>query len=180
MSVLSQPHAMPSKARKDRGTATQTGSTSVEEYWDWVAVGLFLMVTVDLLTSLYAAEVVGIEHESNPVIRYLLSRSVGVVALAHIAAVVLVSYFFYVLFEVLKYRSGDGRWSRIALVHRPVRRVRSVRLRKQPDGRRSRRQPSVSYPSTKSRSSSADFAPTARWTGSPSLKTTRVGTLRTP
>ena len=106
---------MPSKARKDRGTATQTGSTSVEEYWDWVAVGLFLMVTVDLLTSLYAAEVVGIEHESNPVMRYLLSRSVGVVALAHIAAVVLVSYFFYALFEVLKYRSGDGRWSRIVL-----------------------------------------------------------------
>jgi hypothetical protein len=106
---------MPSKARKDRGTATQTGSTSVEEYWDWVAVGLFLMVTVDLLTSLYAAEVVGIEHESNPVMRYILSRSVGVVALAHIAAVVLVSYFFYALFEVLKYRSGDGRWSRIAL-----------------------------------------------------------------
>lgn len=97
---------------------TTTGGeekTPTDEYWDWVAVGLFLMVTVDLLTSLYAAETVGVAHESNPVMRYLLSQSVAVVVLAHLAAVVLVSYFFYALFEVLKRRSGYGRWSSIVL-----------------------------------------------------------------
>jgi hypothetical protein len=37
----------------------------IEEYWDWVAVALFLLVGVELLTTLAAARVVGLGVLAN-------------------------------------------------------------------------------------------------------------------
>ena len=73
-----------------------------EEYWDWVAVALFLLLTIDLLTSMYAAGVVGLEHESNPIMAWVLAQSLSVVVGVHLLAVVLVTSFFYALFELVR------------------------------------------------------------------------------
>ncbi|MFW6458745.1 MAG: DUF5658 family protein [Halodesulfurarchaeum sp.] len=46
----------------------------IEEYWDWFAVALFLLVTVDLFTSVGAAVEVGLAHEANPFMRWVLGQ----------------------------------------------------------------------------------------------------------
>lgn len=107
------PNPNETEPRNGRNGLLEATESRTEEYWDWVAVGLFLLVTVDLLTSLYAVEAVGVVHESNPVMRFLLSRSVVVAVVAHIGVVVLVSYFFYALFEVMS--PSDGRGTRAIL-----------------------------------------------------------------
>ena len=74
----------------------------LDEYWDWAAVALFLLLTVDLLTSLWAADVVGIEHEANPVMAWLLTQSLELIVLVHAGVLVLAVVFFYALFETAR------------------------------------------------------------------------------
>ncbi|QGX96251.1 hypothetical protein EI982_16435 [Haloplanus rallus] len=69
----------------------------IEEYWDWIAVALFLLLAVDLLTTLAAARVVGRGAEGNPLMRWLLGRPTLVVVGAHLVVVVLVTGFFRLL-----------------------------------------------------------------------------------
>lgn len=80
-----------------------------DEYWDWVGVVLFLLVTVDMLTSIYAASAAGVSAESNPLMRYLLSQSVPVIAGAHVAAGIGSVAFFYALRENVKMASSRYR-----------------------------------------------------------------------
>jgi hypothetical protein len=61
-----------------------------------------LLVTVDLLTTLAAARLVGVGAESNPVMRWLLGRNVLVVVGTHLAVTVIVTGFFRVLIERLR------------------------------------------------------------------------------
>jgi hypothetical protein len=77
-------------------------ASRLEEYWDWVAVALFLLITVDLLTSLYAKAVVGLAAESNPLMVWLFSRPIWLVVAVHIAAGILAVVFFYALFETIR------------------------------------------------------------------------------
>jgi len=81
---------------------TQIAESRIEEYWDWVAVALFLLLAVDLLTTLAAARLVGTGAESNPLMRWLLGRGVLVVIGAHLAVVVLVTGCFGLLVERLR------------------------------------------------------------------------------
>jgi hypothetical protein len=74
----------------------------IEEYWDWIAVALFLLLAVDLLTTLAAARLVGAGAESNPLMRWLLGRSILVVIGAHLAVVVLVTGCFRLLVDRLR------------------------------------------------------------------------------
>jgi membrane-bound metal-dependent hydrolase YbcI (DUF457 family) len=74
----------------------------IEEYWSWIAVSLFLLVTVDLLTSLYAAAVVGIGAESNPFMAWLLQRELPVLVGVNVAAVVLVTVCFAGVMQMLR------------------------------------------------------------------------------
>jgi len=74
----------------------------VEEYWDWVAVALFLLLAVDLLTTLAAARLVGVGAERNPLMRWLLGRDIAVVVGAHLVVVVVVTGFFRHLVERLR------------------------------------------------------------------------------
>ncbi|WP_251342898.1 hypothetical protein [Haloplanus halophilus] len=74
----------------------------IEEYWDWIAVALFLLLTVDLLTTLAAARLVGRGAESNPLMRWLVGRSTLVVIGAHLAVVVVVTGFFRLLLDRLR------------------------------------------------------------------------------
>lgn len=74
----------------------------VQEYWDWIAGALFLLTTVDMTTTIYAAAVVGAGAERNPVMRWLLSAGIEVLVVANLAVVLLVAFFFYGLIEMLQ------------------------------------------------------------------------------
>jgi hypothetical protein len=67
----------------------------VTEYWEWVAVALFLLLSVDLLTSLYAAAAVGVGAEANPLMAYLLRQPLAVLLGVHLGVAVLAVGFFY-------------------------------------------------------------------------------------
>lgn len=67
----------------------------VAEYWEWVAVALFLLLSVDLLTSLYASAVVGVGAEANPLMAYLLGQPLAVLLAVHLGIAVLAVGFFY-------------------------------------------------------------------------------------
>ena len=78
-------------SRQDE-TTRRIGDTElaerVDEYWEWVAVALFLLTAVDVLTTLGAAAVVGADREANPLVRWLLRRSLpGLVAVNLLAVV---------------------------------------------------------------------------------------------
>lgn len=64
------------------------------EYWDWLAVALFLLLSVDTLTTLAAARLVGTGAEVNPIVQWALGRGVwALVALNLLALVVAVGLF---------------------------------------------------------------------------------------
>ncbi|MFB6176951.1 MAG: hypothetical protein ABEI99_07395 [Halobaculum sp.] len=80
---------MTDTARSGGGSADSSLSDRIEEYWNWIAVALFLLTTVDLLTTLFAAAVVGTASEANPLVRWLLRRSLVDLVVVNLLAVVL-------------------------------------------------------------------------------------------
>lgn len=78
------------------------GTERIEEYWSWIAVSLFLLVTVDMLTTIFAAAKLGTGAEANPLMAWALGQGVGVLVAANVAAVVLVVAFFYAMLEMLE------------------------------------------------------------------------------
>jgi hypothetical protein len=60
----------------------------IDEYWGWVAVALFLLTAVDVLTTLGAAAVVGVGREANPFVRWLLEESVLALVAVNLVVVV--------------------------------------------------------------------------------------------
>lgn len=74
----------------------------IEEYWHWITVALFLLVTVDLLTTIYAASAVGIDAEANPITRWLVGQGPVTLVGVNLAAVVLVGVLFYGLMELVR------------------------------------------------------------------------------
>jgi putative Mn2+ efflux pump MntP len=73
----------------------------IEEYWDWVAVALFLLVTVDMLTTMFAAAVLGPAAEANPLMRWALEQGTPTLITVNVLAVVLSVGFFYGLRELI-------------------------------------------------------------------------------
>ena len=60
----------------------------VQEYWDWLAVVLFVLITVDMVTTVYAARVVGPIGESNPFVRWSLLSGPLVFAVVNLVALI--------------------------------------------------------------------------------------------
>jgi hypothetical protein len=85
------------------------------EYWSWVAWALFLLVTVDMLTTLFAASVLGTAAEANPLMRWALERGLGTLLVLNLAAVVSVVAFFYALVQMLE-RTPERYQSEFSLV----------------------------------------------------------------
>jgi hypothetical protein len=81
----------------------------VLEYWDWIAIALFVLVPLDMLTTLYAARSVGAGSESNPVIRWALSQGVPTLVVVNVAAVVVAVVLFYGLVELVETVPQDRR-----------------------------------------------------------------------
>lgn len=84
--------------------------SSVEEYWDWFAVALFLLTSVDLLTTLVAAQVVGLESEANPVMQWLLTTSTLTIVGVHLAVVVSAALLFQVVLGRLAATPAPYDW----------------------------------------------------------------------
>lgn len=74
----------------------------IAEYWSWVAVALFLLLTVDLLTTLGAYRLYGPAAEANPVMRWALRRSLGVLVVVHLGALVVAVTIFYGLIRLVR------------------------------------------------------------------------------
>lgn len=85
-------------------------SARISEYWDWFAVVLFVLVTVDMLTTMYAAAYVGPAAEANPFMRWAIGRGVLAMVAVNLAATVLAVGVFYVLMRV--YRRTGRPWDR--------------------------------------------------------------------
>lgn len=49
-------------------------SAHLKRDWRWFAVALFVLVTLDMLTTMYAAVAVGVAAEANPLIRWTLEH----------------------------------------------------------------------------------------------------------
>lgn len=74
----------------------------IQEYWSWIAVALFLLVTVDMLTTIVAASVLGTDAEANPLVRWALEQGIGTLVVLNLVAVVLAVGLFYALLELLQ------------------------------------------------------------------------------
>ncbi len=76
--------------------------TRHEEYWDWLAVALFLLVTVDLLTTLGAAARFGVGAEANPLVATLLRAPLWALVAANLVAVVAAAGGFAAVLRLLR------------------------------------------------------------------------------
>lgn len=80
------------------------------EYWDWVAVALFLLLTVDMLTTVFAAVAVGVHAESNPLVRWALREGVAALAALNLVALVVTVALFYGLRSVVARTTPPRGW----------------------------------------------------------------------
>lgn len=80
--------------------------TRVEEYWDWFAVALFILITVDMITTMFATWHIGTAAEANPLLRWALGEGLLTVTLFNLAATVIAVSGFYLLIEQLKATSA--------------------------------------------------------------------------
>lgn len=78
------------------------GTIPVEEYWDWFTVALFVLVPVDMITTMCAAMVVGPAAEANPLMRWALREGPVTVSMLYLVATVVAVGGFYALMRLLE------------------------------------------------------------------------------
>lgn len=76
--------------------------SKIEEYWDWIAVALFLLTTVDMITTIYAVRIFGIDSEVNPFMEWILEQGIVVLGVINLVVVVAVVGIFYLLIKLFK------------------------------------------------------------------------------
>lgn len=74
----------------------------ISEYWGWFAVALYLLVVLDMVTTLVAAAAVGPQGEINPLVRWALGQGVATLVAVNLVALVLAAGLFYALLELLR------------------------------------------------------------------------------
>lgn len=74
----------------------------LEEYWDWFAGALFVLITVDMITTMYAAFHVGPAAEANPLMRWALGQGMLTLTAVNLAATVIAVGGFYALIRLLQ------------------------------------------------------------------------------
>lgn len=74
----------------------------LDEYWEWFAMALFVLITVDMITTIYAAWYVGPASEANPLMRWALGQGMVTVTLVNVLATVVAVGGFYLLMQVLQ------------------------------------------------------------------------------
>lgn len=71
-----------------------------EEYWSWVAVSLFLLLALDLLTTIIAAGIVGSQAEVNPIVQWAWGQGLPALIVVNLVALVLLVILFYGLIRL--------------------------------------------------------------------------------
>lgn len=71
----------------------------VGRWWFWFAVALFLLLPLDLFTTLLAVGTYGIGVEANPIMRWLLQQGLVAVTIANLVVVGFVVYLFHVAID---------------------------------------------------------------------------------
>ncbi|MEF8776838.1 MAG: hypothetical protein V5A43_10110 [Haloarculaceae archaeon] len=61
----------------------------VDEYWDWFAASLFLLIPLDMLTTVGVEAIRGLAAEINPLTVWLFRRGLVALAAANLLAVVI-------------------------------------------------------------------------------------------
>lgn len=84
-----------------------TSTDRIEEWWDWFAVALFLLITVDVLTTIGAAVLYGYGAESNPFVRWLLFEGPVILAIVNLAVLVVATLCFRGVISMAR-RTPDG------------------------------------------------------------------------
>lgn len=82
----------------------------LREYWGWVAGALYLLLTVDLLTTLYAAGLHGHGAEVNPYMQWALAQDLTVLVGLNLAALVVLAALFYGYMRLLASTRGVEAW----------------------------------------------------------------------
>ena len=82
--------------------STSRFNARVSEYWNWFAVALFVLITVDMITTMYAAWYVGPAAEANPLMRWALGQGIVVLTAVNLLATVLAVGGFYWLIRLLQ------------------------------------------------------------------------------
>ena len=80
------------------------------EYWSWVAGALYLLLSVDLLSTLYAAGLYGAAAEANPYVQWALTRDVAVLVGLNLLALAVLAALFYGYIRLLTSARGVGAW----------------------------------------------------------------------
>ena len=70
------------------------------EYWSWAAGALYILLTLDLITTLYAASIYGPSAEANPWMRWALQEGVETLVLVNLVALVILAILFYGMIEL--------------------------------------------------------------------------------
>lgn len=68
----------------------------VQRWWLWFGVAIFLLIPMDLLTTLLAVRQYGIAVEANPIMRWLLGKGLFVVTVVNLVVAGLVIFLFHV------------------------------------------------------------------------------------
>lgn len=81
----------------------------IREYWNWLAVALFLLVTLDMLTTVVAAAELGPGAEANPLVRWALERGISTLVVLNLIAVAVTVGLFWALIQMLHQTSRRYR-----------------------------------------------------------------------
>lgn len=81
--------------------STSPVNPRLQEYWDWFAVALFVLITVDMITTMYAAWHVGPAAEANPLLRWVLGQGIVTLTVVNLAATILAVGGFYWLLRLV-------------------------------------------------------------------------------
>lgn len=74
----------------------------VSLWWRWFAVALFLLLPLDLLTTLVAIDRYGTAVEANPLMRWVLRQGLVVTTLVHLVVLVIAVWLFYVTINAVR------------------------------------------------------------------------------
>lgn len=86
-----------------------------DEYWSWLSVALFLLITVDLLTTFGAAARVGVGSEANPLVAALLAAPTWLLVWVNLVVVMVTVVVFAVVLRLLR-RTPTSRRPRFRFV----------------------------------------------------------------
>lgn len=87
---------------------TERKAARVEEYWTLISVVVFLLITVDMITTMYAVAIHGPAAEANPLMRWVLEQSLWMLAGVNIIAGTAIALMFHGMMRLFTASSRPG------------------------------------------------------------------------